>query len=75
MQTRQIQFGLKFVSSGGKEHEGDLRIKGVPMRCFVSLMIFVLVCIFGAGSTPFTQTKAPDLIIVNAKIYTVDSKD
>jgi len=44
------------------------------MRCFVSLMIFALVCLFVAGSTLFTQTKAPDLILVNAKIYTVDSK-
>src|SRR5436309_4037796 len=44
------------------------------MRCFVSLMIFVLVCLFVAGGTLFTQTKAPDVIIVNARIYTVDSK-
>src|SRR5262245_31391746 len=43
------------------------------MRWFVSLMIFVVVCLFVLGSTQFTQTKAPDLIIVNAKIYTVDS--
>lgn len=44
------------------------------MRCLVSLTISVLVCAFVAGNTLLTQTKAPDLIIVNAKIYTVDSK-
>src|SRR3989442_9181799 len=44
------------------------------MRRFVLLMISVLVCLFVAGSSIYTQTKAPDLIIVNAKIYTVDSK-
>jgi len=32
------------------------------------------VCLLVAGSTTYTQTKAPDLIIVNAKIYTVDSR-
>jgi hypothetical protein len=44
------------------------------MRCFVSLIISMLVGLLVAGNTFFTQTKAPDLIIVNAKIYTVDSK-
>src|SRR5262245_37458154 len=44
------------------------------MRCFMSVVILVVVCIFAAGSTLLTQTKAPDVIIVNAKIYTVDSK-
>ena len=44
------------------------------MRRFVLLMISVLICLFVAGSTIYTQTKAPDLIIVNCKIYTVDSK-
>src|SRR5215467_14021621 len=44
------------------------------MRHFVVLMILVLICLFVAGSTTYTQTKAPDLIIVNAKIYTVDSR-
>src|SRR5262245_20751533 len=34
----------------------------------------VLVCLLAAGSSTYTQTKAPDLIIVNAKIYTVDSR-
>src|SRR5262245_53105620 len=44
------------------------------MRWFVTLMIFVLACLFAAGSTLFTQTRAPDLIIVNARIYAVDSR-
>ena len=44
------------------------------MSRFVVVMISVLICLFVAGSTIYTQTKAPDLIIVNAKIYTVDSK-
>src|SRR5262245_44403573 len=44
------------------------------MRWFLSLMLVVLVCLFAAARTTlFPQTKAPDLIIVNAKIYTVDS--
>jgi len=44
------------------------------MRRFVLRMISVLIWLVVAGSTVFTQTKAPDVIIVNAKIYTVDSK-
>src|SRR3989441_5417687 len=44
------------------------------MRRFVRRMISVLIWLVVAGSTVFTQTKAPDVIIVNAKIYTVDSK-
>src|SRR5213083_1605988 len=44
------------------------------MRRFVLRMISVLICLVVAGSTVYTQTKAPDVIIVNAKIYTVDSK-
>ncbi len=44
------------------------------MRRFVLLMISVLICLFMAGSTIYTQTKPPDVIIVNAKIYTVDPK-
>ena len=44
------------------------------MRRFVLLMISVLICLFMAGSTIYTQTKPPDVIIVNAKIYTVDNK-
>src|SRR5262245_54642929 len=44
------------------------------MRYCVSLMIFVLVGLLVAGNTLLTQTKAPDLIIVNARIYTVDSR-
>src|SRR5436190_23103258 len=44
------------------------------MRCFVLRMISVLIWLVVARSTVFTQTKAPDVIIVNAKIYTVDSK-
>src|SRR5262245_9427869 len=39
----------------------------------VILISSVLVCLLVAGST-YTQTTAPDLIIVNAKIYTVDSR-
>src|SRR3989449_5790727 len=48
--------------------------KPVPMRHLVLLMISVLVCLLVAGSTVYAQTRAPDLIIVNARIYTVDSK-
>ncbi len=44
------------------------------MRRFVRRMISVLIWLVVAGSTVYTQTKAPDVIIVNAKIYTVDSK-
>jgi len=44
------------------------------MRRFVLVMISVLICLVVAGSTTYTQTKAPDLIIVNARIYTVDSR-
>jgi predicted amidohydrolase YtcJ len=44
------------------------------MRRFAPVMIPVLICLFVAGSTTYTQTKAPDLIIVNARIYTVDSR-
>ena len=44
------------------------------MRRFVLVMISVLICGVVAGSTIYTQTKAPDLIIVNARIYTVDSR-
>ena len=44
------------------------------MHRFVHVMISVLICVFVAGSTIYTQTKAPDLIIVNARIYTVDSR-
>jgi predicted amidohydrolase YtcJ len=44
------------------------------MRYFLSLAIFTIVCLFVAGKTFFTQAKTPDLIIVNARIYTVDSK-
>src|SRR5437879_9768617 len=44
------------------------------MRHFVLLMSSVLVCLLVAGSTVYTQTKAPDLIIVNARIYTVDPR-
>src|SRR5439155_23123164 len=44
------------------------------MRRFVLRMISVLIWLVVAGSTVFTQTKAPDVIIVNARIYTVDSK-
>jgi len=40
----------------------------------VILISSVLVCLLLAGSSSYTQTKAPDLIIVNAKIYTVDSR-
>src|SRR5215475_6567557 len=40
----------------------------------VIMMNSVLVCLLVAGSTTYTQTSAPDLIIVNAKIYTVDSR-
>ena len=42
----------------------------------VILISSVLVCLLVAGSSTYTQRKAPDLIIVNAtaKIYTVDSK-
>src|SRR5215813_2121778 len=43
------------------------------MRHFVPLMVSVLVCLSVAGSTVYSQTKPPDLIIVNARIYTVDS--
>src|SRR5262245_49354839 len=49
-------------------------LEGVRMRWFVSLMIFVLVCLIVAGRTLVTQTKEPDLIIVNAKVYTIDSR-
>src|SRR5439155_1428571 len=44
------------------------------MRRFVLRMISLLIWLVVAGSTVYTQTKAPDVIIVNAKIYTVDSK-
>ena len=44
------------------------------MSRFELLMVSVLICLALAGSTTYTQTKAPDLIIVNAKIYTVDSR-
>ena len=44
------------------------------MRRFVLRMISVLIWLVVAGSTVYTQTKAPDVIIVNAKIYTVDFK-
>ncbi len=40
----------------------------------VILISSVLVCQLVAGSSTYTQAKAPDLIIVNAKIYTVDSR-
>src|SRR5262249_24319842 len=43
------------------------------MRHFVLVVIFVLVCLLLSGSTLSSQTKPPDLIIVNARIYTVDS--
>src|SRR3989441_4936268 len=44
------------------------------MRGFVLLMISVLICLFVVGSTIYPQTKPPDLIVVNATIYTVDSR-
>jgi predicted amidohydrolase YtcJ len=46
--------------------------RGMPMRMFA--IITVLVCLLVAGNTFFTQTRPPDMIIVNAKIYTVDSR-
>src|SRR5215470_1138977 len=51
----------------------DANNRGNPMRAFVPLMISVVVCLLVAGSTLSSQTKAPDLIIVNARIYTVDA--
>src|SRR5262249_60300152 len=44
-----------------------------PNTMRVVIMISsVLVCLLLAGSSSYTQTKTPDLIIVNAKIYTLD---
>ena len=71
----QDSFNFRFLS-----HDScliryvDANKRGVPVRHFVLLMIFVFVCLLVAGSTLSSQTKAPDLIIVNARIYTVDSR-
>ena len=44
------------------------------MDRFELLLCSVLVCLFMAASALFRQTKTADLIIVNARIYTVDSR-
>src|SRR5437867_8683265 len=47
--------------------------KESPMRRFVLRMISVLICLVVAVSPVYIQTKAPDVIVVYPKNYTLDS--